>query len=127
MNLFRKYKKDCIFFFILILAGLILLGGLLILNRQGSSISVTVSGEEIARFPLDEDRTYLIEGKDGGTNFLVIEDGKAWLTEASCPDGLCVHMGKIHASGQSIICLPNQVVVSVEAEASPDDPDIIVR
>jgi len=42
-----------------------------------------------------------------------IEGGEAYLKEADCPDGLCVGMGKISRSGQSIICLPHKVVVDI--------------
>ena len=51
---------------------------------------------------------------NGGSNILVIEGGQAWLSEANCPDLLCVHQGKIRYTGQSIICLPNRLTVTVE-------------
>ena len=47
---------------------------------------------------------------------LVIENGACAITEADCPDKLCVGMGKIHYSGQSIICLPHQVVIAIVGE-----------
>ena len=67
---------------------------------------------------------------DGGTNELVIEDGEARLTEADCPDSLCVNMGRISRSGQSIICLPHQVVVRIVDDSAAetqgvDDVDIV--
>ena len=128
MDLIRKNKKESIFIAVLILTGLVLLSAVLFLSKEGGEAVVEVSGSEVARFPLNEERTYLIEGKNGGTNLLVIRDGKAWMEDASCPDGLCINMGKIHASGQSIICLPNEVVVSVETDrSSSDDADIIVH
>lgn len=128
MELLRKYKKEVIFIAALIVSGLALLVGVLLFSKEGGQVVVTVSGNEVASFSLDEDRTYLIEGKDGGTNLLIIRDGKAHMESASCPDGLCINMGKIHAAGQSIICLPNEVVVSVEkSQPSADDVDIVVH
>lgn len=128
MELLRKYKKEVIFIAALIVSGLALLIGVLLFSKEGGQVVVTVSGNEVASFSLDEDRTYLIEGKDGGTNLLIIQDGKAHMESASCPDGLCINMGKIHAAGQSIICLPNEVVVSVEkSQPSADDVDIVVH
>lgn len=128
MELFRKYKKEVIFIAVLVVSGLALLIGVLLFSKEGGQVVVTVSGNEVASFSLDEDRTYLIEGKDGGTNLLIIQDGKAHMESASCPDGLCINMGKIHAAGQSIICLPNEVVVSVEkSQPSADDVDIVVH
>lgn len=80
---------------------------------KGETVVVRVDGEEYARLPLDEDAELLIEGVNGGTNLLIIEDGKAYIREATCPDLVCVHTG--HADElKSIVCLPNRVTVSIE-------------
>lgn len=42
-----------------------------------------------------------------------ISDGKVWVTEANCDDKTCEHTGKISRAGQSIVCLPNGIVVSI--------------
>jgi hypothetical protein len=75
-----------------------------------------VDGAAVATFSLTEDREWLIDGVDGGTNSLVIQQGKVWLEEASCPDHLCVKQGTIQYAGESIICLPNKVVVEITGE-----------
>lgn len=80
---------------------------------KGDTVVVRVDGEEYARLPLDEDAELLIEGVNGGTNLLIIKDGKAYISEATCPDLVCVHTG--HADElKSIVCLPNRVTVSIE-------------
>jgi hypothetical protein len=71
---------------------------------------VRVDGQETGRFSLSEDGTYEL---NGGTNILRIENGVAYLTDANCPDQLCVHQGKISMTGQVITCLPNKLTVSV--------------
>jgi hypothetical protein len=80
---------------------------------------------------MTDNLTYEINGVNGGTNLLIIQDGEAWVEEASCPDGLCKNMGKISQVGQSVICLPNKVVVEIldkEGEVSgTPDVDVIVR
>ena len=58
---------------------------------------------------------------NNGTNTLVIEDRAAWMEDALCPDHICVDMGKIRYSGQSIVCLPNRVVVSIEGVSGEAD------
>ena len=75
-----------------------------------------MDGIEIVRFPLDEDRTYEIAGFGEGHNTLIIQGGEAYMSDASCPDHLCMGMGKISHAGQSIICLPNRVVVEIRDE-----------
>lgn len=111
---------------LLLLAAFLAAGGIiaLILFLGGSGgggryAEVRVSGKTVMTLPLDRDAEIDIEGYGGGTNHLVIEDGKAWISEASCPDGLCVKMGKIGRNGQSVVCLPNRVVV----EITEDQPE----
>lgn len=38
------------------------------------------------------------------------------MTDADCPDGLCVNQRPISSDGESIICLPNQVVVQIVSQ-----------
>lgn len=80
-------------------------------KEEGACAVVLIGGEEAGRYPLSKNGTFPL---NGGTNTLVIENGYAWLSEASCPDKICVHMGKIHLNGQLIVCLPNQLIVTVE-------------
>lgn len=83
-------------------------------DRNGSvMVQVRVEKEITAVYSLTEDRAVTIDGKDGGTNLLIIRGGEAFIEEASCPDKLCVHMGKIRFAGQSIVCLPNEVVIEL--------------
>ena len=45
--------------------------------------------------------------------------------QSDCPSQDCVHTGTITRAGQSIVCLPAQIVVHLEG-ASEDAPDVIV-
>ena len=83
-------------------------------GNTGEVAVVTVNGEEIARLSLAEDTELLIEGVNG-TNYLVIRDGSAFLTDATCPDRICVHTGAADPL-RSIVCVPNRVVITVETE-----------
>lgn len=87
---------------------------------------VTVDGQEYGRYPLDEDQEILIQGAGGGTNLLVIKDGYADVMDASCPDKLCVHQHKIRDNGETIVCLPNKVVVTA-VSSEPPALDGVVR
>ncbi len=109
----KRAKKDVLLIAGLVLAGLILLLVLKFTKTQGGYVEVRVGGSVTAVYSLDEEGSYRIEGVDGGYNLLVISKGTATVTEADCPDKLCVGMGQIRYGGQSIICLPHQVVVSI--------------
>lgn len=104
----------------LLLAGAVLLAALLcglawqLFHREpGAWAVVEVEGRETARYPLAEDRTVVIEGYGGGRNTLVIEEGSAHVADASCPDKLCEKQGRISANGETVVCLPNRVVITV--------------
>ena len=48
-----------------------------------------------------------------GTNKVRIEHDGVYMENANCPDKLCVHQGRISRTGQSIICLPNKIIVEI--------------
>ncbi len=112
----KSIRLDIIIIALFLAVGVIIALVLFLGQHKGATVKVSVDGNTIKTFPLDTDTTYEIHGIDGGTNLLVIKDKKAYIEEASCPDGLCINMGKIESSGQSIVCLPNRVVVSIEGE-----------
>ena len=112
---------------LILIVALLLLAGALYLtlnaNRQEGGVAVVrVNGVETERHSLAVDGTFSL---NGGTNILVIQDGQAWLSEADCPDLLCVKQGKIHYTGQVITCLPNRLTVTVEGGES-NGVDLVV-
>lgn len=117
-------KNDIKLILILLFSTLIVVGALLARNlsegQDRKQVVVSVDGAEIVRFPLDEDRTYEIAGFGEGHNTLIIQGGEAYMSDASCPDHLCMGMGKISHAGQSIICLPNRVVIEIRDEKTTD-------
>ena len=95
--------------------------------NDGEQVIVKVDKKEIARYDLNTDREVVIDGKDGGKNTLVIKDGKAYIKDATCPDKLCEHQGKIHMVGQSLICLPNRVVIEITDDNKDEEFDGISK
>ena len=89
-------------------------------------MEVTVDGAIYGTYPLDVDKEIPIQKDGKTTNLLVIKDGKADVTEADCPDKLCVHQRAISKYHESIICLPNKVVVEV-TDGDNGDYDAIVN
>ena len=79
-------------------------------KEEGAYVVVKVDGKEVGQYSLAIDGEYEL---NGGTNILKIENGKAYLIEADCPDHLCVKQGKIDQTGETITCLPNKLTVTV--------------
>ena len=84
-----------------------------------------IDGKITETLPLDEDTEKEIATENGGTNTLVIKDGRAKMVEANCPDGICKNHKAISRNGESIICLPHKVVVSVVDNNSDDEIDAV--
>lgn len=96
------------------------------LKSEGSRVVITVDGKEYKNLDLKEDTELTIEGKDGTYNKVIIKDGEVSMTEANCPDKICVKHSKIHYNGETIVCLPHKVVVKIESKEE-SDVDITVR
>lgn len=83
-------------------------------ERGEGQVVISVAGEEYAVYSLSDDRTVPV----GDTNRLIIENGTVKMEWADCPDQICVSHRKISRDGESIICLPNQVVVTIQSSDS---------
>ena len=117
-----KLRTDLIVIVSLLLLALILFLALNAGRREGGVAVVRVDGVVTERHPLTQNGTFPL---NGGSNILVIEDGLAWLSEADCPDLICVRQGKIHYTGQVITCLPNRLTVTIEG-GEDDGVDLVV-
>lgn len=111
----RISKNDVKFIAVLVALVMIVIGVVCIMkqNAPGTQVVVTVDGEEYGRYSLNENQEIPIIIDGVTTNLLVIEGGTAEVTEANCPDKLCVYQRQIAKSNEMIVCLPNKVVVEI--------------
>lgn len=89
-------------------------------SGSGNTVTVEKDGEIIQTLSLDEDFEKQYDF-DGETNTLIIKDGKAMVTEANCPDGICANHKPISRAGESIICLPHKLVITVSNDKTEDN------
>lgn len=110
-------RKTFVFDLVLIVPIIIIASVLLIVtvkNRDvGSYAVVKINGEVVGRYSLNQDGEYSF---NKGSNIILIQDGYVMMKEADCPDKTCKQQGKINMQGQSIVCLPNKMIVTVEQE-----------
>ncbi|MBQ7836736.1 MAG: NusG domain II-containing protein [Clostridia bacterium] len=116
----KTVRNDIILVLILAVSALLLWLCVSLFSPKGAYAVVTVDGAETARYPLSENTEVRIES-ESGYNILVIKDGKADITEASCPDGLCIDFHSVSKAGETIVCLPNKTVISVVGSESEVD------
>ena len=81
-------------------------------QKKPDVVTVTVDGELYGAFALSEDREEDIDTRFGH-NHLSIRSGSAQVTDADCPDGLCMHQGSISENGEMNVCLPHRLIVEV--------------
>lgn len=114
-NIFKSRKKEIIAVLILILIAVILFVCIRVfVEDKGKYVKVYVNEKLTKTFDLEIDQEYFIETKRG-YNLLVIKDGKARVLDADCPDKICVDKGAISKNDESIICLPHNVVVTIDS------------
>jgi len=83
--------------------------------QNGAEIVVSVGGAEVEHLPLaPAERSYTNRGY---TVHLVVDNSGAWVDDADCPTQDCVRTGKIARAGQSVVCLPARIVVTIEGAA----------
>ena len=103
-------KNDWIlaaFILVISVAGLILYTNY---GKQGGElVVVTVDGEVYGTYSLQKDKKISISD----TNVLLIEDGIVDMTEGDCPDQICVEHKPVSKNKETIVCLPNKVVVEI--------------
>lgn len=124
----RSLRNDLILILCILMVAA---AGLVYLNyfrSPGNMVTVSVDGEIYGMYPLSQDITEDIYSGDNNQNHnrLVISGGEAYMETATCPDGICVAHKSIFRDGESIVCLPNRVVITVTTEDNTDSPDIIV-
>lgn len=81
-------------------------------GQRASRVVVSGPGGQSV-LALDRDGVYEIAGLAGGVT-VRIRSGTVSVTEAACPDRICVRTGTVHSPGAVIACVPNGIVVRVE-------------
>ena len=95
---------------------------------DGLQAVIVADSTEVERIALDtlkEPTERLVEANGYQLHLLLSPDGIV-MTESDCPTQDCVHTGTIRRSGQSIVCLPARVVVTLEGAVTDDGPDLVI-
>ena len=118
----KKYikKADIILLIVLIVIGLASTVFITMSKSNGSTVIIEQNGKMYGKYSLFEDKTIEIKG-DKTSNIVQIKDGKVKMTESTCKNQVCVRHSEISSGGESIICLPNRVVVRIEGKGGGYD------
>ncbi|MBQ1947168.1 MAG: NusG domain II-containing protein [Clostridia bacterium] len=104
----------CVILLVILCAVLFLVGAKQ--TAEARHVIVSCRSEVVFCLPLDKDGRFPVEDK----LTVVIENGEVYVEEAVCPDHLCEKHAPIRQAGRSIVCLPSQIVVSLEGTGQVD-------
>lgn len=112
-----KKKKDLILIIVVLAAAaLFYVGSRILFSKPPLEVEISVDGTAVKTLDLSQDTELTVEGWNGGTNHIIIQNGTVCVTEASCPDKVCVHQGKISRTGEALVCLPNRMIARITGE-----------
>ena len=123
----RHIRNDLLFIVALLAVAAVVAIYLFVFRGTGDNVKVTVDGQLYGVYSLKQDIIEDIHtGADGSQlNRLIISDGKAYVEAATCPDGICAAHRPIFRDGESIVCLPHRVVITVATENTDNAPDTV--
>lgn len=119
-------KGDIILILILLVVGVIGCVALLLLNRDGAYVAVSIDGENQGVYSLAKDRELVIKTEDGGENVFVIKDGVVDMVSSNCPNQDCVMHNPISDNNESIVCLPHRLAIVIYNEKTVGETDATV-
>lgn len=126
----KAHYSDILFLTVLALIGAALtiwiFGGS---RQEGNWLDVRQEGKLLLSLALDQDTEKTITTDKGQSNSFYIKDGTVTMKEANCGDHTCIQTGSISCSGESIVCLPHRLTLTIRNEngAQQEQPDAIVR
>ncbi len=122
----NKYDIGLIVFIIVINVYLILYGGKAAVNSTIKTAYIYSNNQLFGEYTLTEGfKDEITIETEIGYNIIHIENGQIWIHEASCPDKICIHQGKISDNGEIIVCLPNRMLIKVVDESDESEIDFI--
>lgn len=124
-KLLKCHKFDFILGAALLLAALCLFLVFRNMEKTGGKVVVRQDNEVVGEYSLSEDGEYVFK-TFYGSNTLVIKNGEAYVKDSTCRDHICEDTGAVSGVGETIICLPNTLFITV-TEGEPSEYDAIVR
>ncbi|HPR24227.1 MAG TPA: NusG domain II-containing protein [Bacillota bacterium] len=109
-------KADIILAAIILFAGItasLIIGS--ISPAKGEKAVIISEGRIFGIYSLYENRTVTVVS-NGHVNKILIKGGEAGMISSNCPGKDCIHQGKISKTSESIVCLPNKLIVKIEGK-----------
>ena len=116
----KKYDIIAIF-----CVAVIVIISFIMVNDEADTVVIYVDGKIEKKLDLNKNQEYRVN-VDNGYNIIRIKDKKAKIKESDCSNQTCVNMGTISKDGQTLICLPHKVEVTIVSD-DKSEVDAIAR
>lgn len=115
-------------FWVILLAAVLCaaaVGSYFVLSGSGGTTARIYSGGELVETVelslVTEGYSFTVTGPNGGTNTVTVEPGRIRVSDADCPDRVCVHQGWIENGVVPVVCLPNGLVIEISGDGGGID------
>lgn len=112
-------KRDIILCIVLIAVGITCWLVMWFVLPAGNTADVYIDGKLVQTIDMTVDDAYEFS-TDRGSNTVVVESGKIRVSDADCPDKVCVDMGWKSRRGETITCLPHKLVIEIQGGGERD-------
>lgn len=89
-------------------------------SGPGAYVIIKSDNKVVGKYDLHKDGLYRIES-DNGYNIVAIKEGEVFVVESDCHNQICVNTHSISSSGQSIMCLPHKMLVTITGRSGDVD------
>lgn len=112
----RLKKWDILLFLLPIAIAAVSIIIMILINSGESSRAavVRIDGETVYTLPLYDGLNEEIPVNAKYNNKIVVSDGSVAVVSADCKDNTCVKRGYISEIGESIVCVPSRLSITIE-------------
>ena len=110
---------------LLAVLSIVLLGG----RKDGTVVQVIQDGTVIREIDLarvNKEYSFVVETDDGGSNTILVQPGRICISEANCPDQICVLQGWLSDDPTPLVCLPHRLIIMLKDPAGAES-DAVAR
>ena len=110
----KQKRNDIILITVIFVIAALAIGAIFVMRQSGEVVKITLDNEVYGTYDLDKDEVIQID-TEYGSNTVTIKDGTVAVTEADCPDQICVHEYPLgDDSPNPIVCLPHKLIVEIQ-------------
>lgn len=96
---------------------------LLTSRKAGTVVQVIQDGTVVREIDLSrvtQEYSFELESESGGHNTVLVQPGRICVSEADCPDQICVQQGWLTNQALPIVCMPHGLIITVTDPAGQD-------